>query len=44
MENGFDFRENNNIGFTHLARDKLHINNEDQRILALNFLNHLHTF
>ena len=44
MENGFDFIENNNIGFRHLARDKLHINKEGQRILALNFLNHLRTF
>ena len=37
MENGFDCIENNNIGFRHLARDKLHIN-------KLNFLNHLRTF
>ena len=44
MENGFGFIENNNIGFRHLARDKLHINKEGQRILALNFLNHLRTF
>ena len=44
MENGYDFIDNTNIGFRHLARDKLHINKEGRRILAFNFLNHLRTF
>ena len=43
MEDGYDFIDDTNIGFRHLARDKLHINKEGQRILALNFLNHFRT-
>ena len=39
MENGYDFIiDNINIGFRHLGRDKLHINKEGQRLLAINYL------
>ena len=39
MENGYDFIiDNINIGFRHLGRDKLQINKEGQRLLAINYL------
>ena len=41
MENGYDFIDNINIGFGHLGKDKLHINKEEQRLLAINYLNNL---
>ena len=44
LENGYDFIDNINIGFRHLGRDKLHINKEGQRLLAVNYLNHLRSF
>ena len=44
LENGYDFTDNISIGFRHLGRDKLHINKEGQRPLAINYLNHLKSF
>ena len=45
MKNGYDFIDNISIGFRHLGRDKLHINKEEQRrLLAVNYLNHLRSF
>ena len=41
LQKGYDFIDNPNIGFRHLAKDKLHINKNGQRILTSNFLNHL---
>ena len=35
MENGYDFIDNINIGFRHLGRDKLHVNKDGQRLLAV---------
>ena len=44
MENDYDFIDNISIGFRHLGRDKLHINKEGQRLLAINYLDHLRFF
>ena len=44
LENGHDFTDNINIGVRHLGRDKLHINKEGQRLLAINYFNHLRSF
>ena len=41
LQKGYDFIDNSNIGFRHLAEDKLHIDKNGQRILTSNFLNHL---
>ena len=38
LEKDYDFVDNSNIGFHHLAEDKLHINKNGQRILTRNFL------
>ena len=44
LENWYDFIDNINVGFRHLGRDKLHINKEGQRLLAINYLHHLRSF
>ena len=44
LENGYDFIDNINKSFRHLGGDKLHINKEGQRLLAINYLNHLRSF
>ena len=44
LENGYDFIDNINIDFRHLGGDKMHINKEGQRHLAINYLNHLRSF
>ena len=41
LQKGYDFIDNSNIGFRHLAKDKLHTNKNGQRILTSNFINHL---
>ena len=41
LQKGYDFIDNSNIGFRHLAKDKSHINKNGQRILTSNSLNHL---
>ena len=41
LQKVYDFIDNSNIGFRHLAKDKLHINKNGQRMLTSNFLNHL---
>ena len=37
LKKGYDFIDSPNIGFCHLAKDKLHINKNEQRILTRNF-------